>query len=364
MTRSLRLVLAMLLMAGCTPWPAVGTGALRVSHEWHSTLAIYLDSIGATGRSGLVMVDSGGEVTFTHGFGDANRGTRSRNAASTLFELSSIAKVFTAVAIEQQAEAGHLRLDDSLPRFLESVPPDKAGITVRQLLSHTAGLEIYHDTAGDFEPLSKEEALHRILTTKLRYAPGTREGYSNSGYTLLAAILERVSGEPWQGYLQRRVLAPAGLRETWFWGDRAMPESRVAHGYLQGRDVGDPRDWTLTWVGVGAAGMVSTAADLVRFSHAIDDGTLVSAATARDMERAPLGHWALGWELPRADSGRLVMKGGSNDFGFNSQLLRYRADRVTIVLLFNAKVDPEDYPHQRYGPRISRIVLDGLRTPP
>jgi CubicO group peptidase (beta-lactamase class C family) len=279
---------------------------------------------------------------------------------STLFDIASIAKVFTAIAIAQLEETGRIRFTDSLGKFFAAVPPDKSGITVQNLLTHTAGLQAFHDTAGDFEPMTRDEAVRRILADTLRFAPGAKEAYSNSGYTLLAAIVEKVTGMSFQDYVRRNVIDRAGLTHTLFWGDPSIPKPLVATGYV-GADVrGEPWKYPLTWASQGGAGLLMDARDLHRLAAALDSGLLVSRQTELRMRAPLLRKWSQGWEVSQTPGGLLVMKGGASDSGFTAQLRRYVDQDVVVVVLLNSKQSADDWPHIEVGPRVSSIALAGL----
>src|SRR5690606_4253316 len=124
-------------------------------------------------------------------------------------------KDFTTVAILQLVEAGKLSLDDSLRRFFPDAPADKAAITVRHLLNHRAGLPLYaSNSGGDFEPVSRDTLIARVMRMTLESTPGARERYSNTGYSVLAAIIELVSGNSYDVYVRDNIFERAGMKET------------------------------------------------------------------------------------------------------------------------------------------------------
>jgi CubicO group peptidase (beta-lactamase class C family) len=336
------------------PVSANTTGALS------SALDSYVDSLAAAGLSGAVLVARNDTVLDARGFGYANIEKCIRNSDATLFDIGSIVKSFTAVGIAQQIEKGRLKETDPVSRFFKDVPSDKAGITVGQLLTHTSGLQSFHDTAGDFEVMSRAEALRRIFSDSLRFAPGTKEAYSNSGYTLLGMILENVTGVGLQTYFRNSIFAPSGIKEGWFWGEDRMPAERVALGYVANDEKGNPAKWPLTWAGIGASGIVMDVRDLFRFAKAIDNGVLISRATDQSMQRFPFRKWAEGWEVSQTPYGKLVMKGGASEFGFTGQLRRYVDRGVTVVFLLNSRRNDKDYPHVEVGPALADVVFANL----
>lgn len=286
----------------------------------------------------------------------ANAVTGRLNTPLTVFDAGSLAKVFTAIATLQLVEAGKLRLDQTLETLLENVPPDKKRITIHQLLTHTAGLQQYHGN-GDFTPLSREHALKEILAAPLRFEPGSQYRYSNSGHTLLAIIIENVSGIPWTEYLKRHVFQPAGMEFTGFYGDLRWRTSGAAHGYDdRGVDRGSPLSWKGPyWVLIGNGGLVTNVVDLFRWHRVLHRGTLLGPrwvaelATAKESSRGyvPNSYQGIrqvaadvkvsyfGWRWRGPDRVDVLEKGGAMDYG-HTALFRYEPERdVVIIILAN-----------------------------
>ncbi len=169
--------------------------------------------------SGAVLAAEGGEIIYEEAFGDANRELKVPNAVDTRFRIASISKPFTQILVLQQVEDGALDLDgsiaDYLPRY-EGIAADR--ITIEQLLTHSSGIvgewavpelerieRVYH---------SRDELLEHIAGYTLWFEPGSRAGYSNFGYFLLAVIVEEVSGTSYADLLEERICAPAGMENT------------------------------------------------------------------------------------------------------------------------------------------------------
>ncbi|HYE75142.1 MAG TPA: serine hydrolase domain-containing protein, partial [Blastocatellia bacterium] len=157
------------------------------------------------GFSGSVLVAKGETTLLQKGYGLANRDNNIPIKTDTVFSIGSISKRFTAVAIHLLEQQGKLNVNDPITKFFDNVPPDKASITIDQLLRHTSGLGEYHDTKGDFEEMTKAEALQKIFAQQLKFAPGKQEAYSNSGFTLLAMIVEKASGKPFQAFIKESI---------------------------------------------------------------------------------------------------------------------------------------------------------------
>jgi CubicO group peptidase (beta-lactamase class C family) len=279
--------------------------------------------------SGAVLVAHHGRIVLLRGYGRAR--------PNALFDIGSIAKTFTAAAVLRLEQDGRLHVGDPISRYLPDVPPSRRGLTIRELLTHTAGLPQSFDS--DLERVGRAEAVRRILA-----APGPRPGrfaYSNAGYTLLAAIVERVSGMPFTEFVRRRLLLPAGLRSTGWFRSRWL-RGRRALGFAHGRDRGPagsqvPRSWSI----LGAGGMLSTARDLFRWSAALRTDRVLSAreraAYRRGYVRIPGPGGAragFGWVVgtsPRHTP--VILVGGETDYGFTSDFRRFVGEGTTIVTL-------------------------------
>ncbi len=262
------------------------------------------------GFSGAVMVVKGGEVVLHDGYGLADRDKNIPVNKDTVFDIGSITKRFTRAAILKLEEQGKLKRSDTLSSIIDDVPADKAGITIEQVLEHTAGFHEYHDTKGDFEEMDREQALKTILNQKLRFEPGDHMEYSNSGYGLLAVIIELVSEQSYPSFLKEYLFKPAGLTRTGFYRDPLWEEDEVAIGY-EGRKIGkinSPYYWPhMTWALVGGGGMVSSVGELYKWIQAQYDPQASPAAYA-----------------------------GGNDFGFSAVVFEYPNEKNYIFVATNA----------------------------
>jgi CubicO group peptidase (beta-lactamase class C family) len=226
----------------------------------------------AEGFSGVVRIAKNGDVVLEKGYGLANRENRVPFTKSTVVQIGSNTKDFTAVALLQLQQAGLLSVQDKLSKFFPSAPADKRDITIWQLMKHQAGFPL--GLGGDFEPVSREQLLDNAMRFKLLFPPGSRTSYSNTGYAILAAIIEKVSGKTYDEYVRDRILVPLGLTHTGFLLPR-FANRDLAHGYRSnGEDAGTMLDkphasdgpyWNLR----GNGGMLSTVADMHAFYTAL-----------------------------------------------------------------------------------------------
>lgn len=242
------------------------------------------------GFSGVVRIEREGSVLLEKGYGLANRARKIPFTAATVVQIGSNTKDFTAVAILQLQERGKLSMGDSLAKYYPAAPADKRVITIAQLMNHRAGFPL--GVGGDFEPLQRAPFLERAMKTPLLFAPGAKEAYSNTGFSILAAIIEQVSGMTYDAYVQQNILAPIDLRHTGLLLPGFKPDE-LAHGYLAaGSDAGTmlakPHDsdgpyWNLR----GNGGMLSTVSDMHAFYKELFEGTKLMKPETRAVRFNP-----------------------------------------------------------------------------
>lgn len=245
--------------------------------------------------SGTVMVAHRGRPILTRSFGMANKKLSIPNGADTIFDLESITKTFTAVAMARLVQQGKVGLYEKLGTYLDGFPAEIADtVTVHQLLTHTSGLGVHGNDFSDTKEFAEERLTWRsgqevmdgvlaiIRKEKLVFTPGTMNGYSNSGMFVVGAIVERVSGRSYYDYVREHVFAPAGMRSTDFYTRPQVRRNyRIAHDYLTDQ-TGGHTDFTdsedFGFIGTPVNGAYSTVADLVRFARALQNGTLLAPA--------------------------------------------------------------------------------------
>lgn len=189
--------------AGAEP-PATAERSALVQGDSGRKLDEYLSRLEALGYSGGLAVVKGGETVLLKGYGQADREKGVPMRPDSVFNLGSITKPFTAAAILRLQELGTLKTSDPISRFFDGVPEDKAGITLEHLLTHSSGLESDFSPT-DYEPTTREEYVRRALASKLLFAPGQGYEYANAGYSLLAAVVERTTGQDSVPYGEGRV---------------------------------------------------------------------------------------------------------------------------------------------------------------
>jgi CubicO group peptidase (beta-lactamase class C family) len=316
--------------------PAVAGGDESVVRgDLAERLDRFLSDEESAGFNGSVLIAEGGRVILHKGYGYADSQRTERVTVTTPFWIASISKQFAAAAVLTLVERGRLSLQDSLARFFPGAPPDKSGITLHQLLTHTAGLAQNYAADGI---VARDDAVAAILARPLARPPGEGFGYSNDGYNLIAAIVEVSSGLPYETYVRKRLLDPAGLAHTGFWGPGEHPEV-AAMLYGEARDSSDLRP---NWGYRGATGMYSTSGDLYRWYVALDEGRVLSKESRDRMLTAytttPGGTGVgYGWFLSRSPGNTSALwTRGYEDFGHGAVLADYPEDHVTLVVTSNS----------------------------
>jgi CubicO group peptidase (beta-lactamase class C family) len=235
------------------------------------------------GFSGVVRVERDGRLLLRKGYGLSDRERRIPFSDATVVQIGSNTKDFTLVALLRLQQRGRLSLRDSLGKYFAAAPADKRAITLQQLVEHRGGLPI--GLGGDFEALTRDQFLQRALAAPLRAEPGTREIYSNTGYAILAAVIEQITGKSYDAYVRDDLLVPLGLENTGYLLPRFDP-ARIAHGYDHGQDQGhvllkphapDGPYWNLR----GNGGMVSTVEDMHAFYRVLFDSDRLLTRQAR-----------------------------------------------------------------------------------
>jgi len=301
---------------------------------------------GAIGFAGAITVARDARIRLARGYGAADAAGRRAMTPATVIDIGSVSKQFTAAAIMHLAEQGRLTPADSIARFLPGVPPDKAGITIHQLLTHSAGLP--GDAAAVREARTKAAAVAAALALPLATPPGTGYRYSNSGYVLLAAIIEAASGESYAAVLAR-LWRKAGLRATgWAMVGRAGVTIAEGRNLAGSGPTPDPAHWLgdgPNWGRRGPGALLSTSRDLIRWTAALRRGRVLAPATLRTMLRPHVrepgalpSFYGYGWTISRLPEGRCrIWHDGSNSRHFNV-LSVYPEDRtVTHVASLEAR---------------------------
>jgi CubicO group peptidase (beta-lactamase class C family) len=323
----MRRLIALLTLAAAVPASTAAAADPRVDR--------FLQAQAAAGFSGAVLAVWHGRVVVDRGYGLADRRRGIPVTSRTVFDVGSITKVFTAATVVRLAEEGRLRLDDRLTRFLPSIPADKRSITLRQLLGHRSGLPLM--PLRPLADVSRDQAVREALALPLLHRPGARKSYSNVGYALLAAVIERASGVTYESALRGRVFRPAGMTRTGFAGESRWRARDVAIGYGNQRRAGRnaPDTYSIKWPLKGAGGVASTTRDLAAWVAAVHAGRIVRKANVAELYRLAIGPTPPG--LPPEHG-----YGGATSFGFNADVEERPREPGLVIVLTNANLLPRE----------------------
>ena len=308
------------------------------------------------GASVLLIRD--GKAVLRKGYGMANLEVHEVATPATNYRLASVTKQFTAAAILLLAEDGQLHLDDRVRQWLPSLPAATDAITIRELLTHTGGMIDYEDVMPTTQAtqLRDIDVLHLLETQDhLYFAPGSHYRYSNGGYSMLALIVEKVSGLRFEEFLKQRIFDPLGMRHPLAYVSDGPSVSHRAYGYSESATGWTRTDQSLTSAVLGDGGIYSSIDDLARWDAALYSDRLLSSKsrelafhpwTATDDADVSYG---FGWRI----TGESLWHSGES-IGFRNVFVRYPQQHLSVIILSNRN-DPEPY---RMALAIARRYLD------
>jgi CubicO group peptidase (beta-lactamase class C family) len=331
---------------------------VNVANEAEALKAIesLLDTQAAEDRfSGAILIAKNGKPLFKKAYGVANKITGQTNRTDTKFNLGSMNKMFTAVAVAQLAEQGKLSFDDKVGKYLPDYPNadvrDK--VTIHQLLTHTAGLGSYWNKRFDERRTTirtVNDYLSLFAEDKLLFEPGARFQYSNSGFIVLGAIIEKVSAMSYYDYVREHIYKPAGMSNTDAY-ESSVATPNLAMGYTKNDEHSDAplakrKENTDSRPNRGgpAGGGYSTVEDLVNFANALTTNRLLSAkytalVTTSKVEMGPGAKYAYGFGDIPVDGKRTIGHNGGAP-GISADLSIFTESGYTVAMMAN--YDPED----------------------
>jgi CubicO group peptidase (beta-lactamase class C family) len=358
-------LLVVLGMAACSSAP------LEPSRE---PIADFLARTLPEGPGGTVIAARGEQIVHCEGFGMADREARIAATCDTVYDMGSVTKQFTAAAILKLEMLGKLRVTDPINNYVGPVPADKRGITLHHLLTHTAGL--VEGLGDDYDVLSREDMLVEALASKPQSAPGEEFSYSNVGYSVLAAIVEKVSGLGYEQFLARHLFAPAGMTSTGYVLPRWERDQVAVEYDAEGRGHGRPyeRPWAADgpyWNLRGNGGLLSTARDMCRWHHALTGNAVLSASARTKLFdpsiRVPDSDesYAYGWAIVDAGDERIAWHDGGNGWSIAGYARSLNDSPDDAVMTFWASNQPFREPGwnlEDLEPGLTLGILDRVRS--
>lgn len=311
-----------------------------------------------------LAVARGGRVIYEQGYGFADLENRIPATASTVYRVGSITKQFTAAAVMRLVDEGRIRLDAPVTEYIPDYPTRGNAVTVASLLNHTSGIRNFTTMQRWWETMALEMPPARLMTVfrdePFDFPSGTRFSYTNSGYTLLGIIIERVTGRPYGSWLHEFLFAPLELPHTSYCDDDLLVPNR-ARGYKYDGDHFINAAYVSMSQAYAAGAVCSSALDLIRWSHALASGSVVSRDAYRQMSTAGTlsdgtqVEYGYGLAVSFLEGHRRVNHVGGT-LGFSGQYSHYTDDDVTIVVLSNT----EGFNAAHVEAEIARLIL-GVR---
>ncbi len=352
---SVLLVLSALPLRVCAQTPANQT-AVVASQDLAPKIDEYMNALVKAGWfNGSILIAREGKVIMNKGYGMANFELDVPNTPQTKFRLGSITKPFTAMAIMLLQERGKLSLQDSICKYVADCPAAWQPITIHHLLSHTSGLA-KHDKAGDYlkiamMPMTLQQMIESFKKKPADFKPGEKFDYNNNGYILLGYVIEKVSGQSYEGFLRENIFAPLKMADSGYDNHDPIIKNRAAgyraeDGKLFNAAYTDPSQ------PFSAGALYSTTGDLLLLDQALYDGRILSPKSIETMFTPVLANYGYGWFMMQQANRRAIMHPGGVP-GFSAMITRFPESKVLIVLLSNM----DNMPIIRAGNDLGAIVF-------
>src|SRR5277367_3419409 len=304
---------------------------------------------------GSVLVARGNDILFDRSYGDANLEWDIPNSPSTKFRLGSITKQFTAASILLLEERGKLSVNDPVKKYIPDAPAAWDKITIFNLLTHTSGIPNFTSFSDypSHEPFAAtpEQVVAWFRDNPLDFQPGEKWSYSNSGYVLLGYLIEKISGDSYQKFLQENIFTPLGMKDSGYDSNSAIILHR-ASGYVPGPSGPANAGYINMTVPLSAGGLYSTTQDLLLWEQGLFGGKLLSASSLQKMTTPFKSDYAFGLGV-RVVNGHKVIDHNGGIEGFNTHLAYYPDEKLTVIVLGNMNgLAPDDI-----GAKLARIAL-------
>lgn len=294
--------------------------------------------------NGSVLVVQQDKTVFQKSYGFANKEWGIANNADTKFRIGSITKQFTAMLIMQLKQAGKLNLHEKITTYLPWYPKETGDkITIHHLLTHSSGLPNYTESADAMNDINMHDYLPEEIAKKycigqLRFEPGTRFEYCNTGYFLLGVIIESLTKKPFAEVIQEKILDPAGMKNTGMDNPKQLVLNR-ASGYAYGFDGYTNADYinpsTATYA---AGGLYATPQDLYLWQKALYGDKLLAKENRELMFTPNLGNYGYGLYIVKTKADTIIGHNGGLH-GFSSSMLHFSKDKITVIIFDNTRVD-------------------------
>lgn len=306
--------------------------------------ALFKTHYKATDPGATVIVVKDGKTVFRKAYGAANLDSKTALTPGTVLRLGSITKQFTAVAILMLADESKLALNDPVTRFFPDYPTGGKVITVEHLLTHTSGIASFTGKPDYVANMAKDVRVGQMIDSfkndPLEFEPGTEYRYNNSGYFLLGAIIEQVSGQTYASFLEQRIFTPLGMKDTAYEGSERGKAPRAV-GYTATEKTYVPSAPLSMSQPYAAGALVSTVDDLAKWDAAIAAGKLLKPAswklafTPYMLTPQKSAEYGYGWHVGTLQGAPVIDHGGGIN-GFRTYALRLPQQKIFVAVLANA----------------------------
>ena len=300
-----------------------------------------------------LLVSKHGKPIRSEGYGVSNLELHVKATPETIYQSGSVGKQFAATAVMMLVEAGKVGLEDPLTKYFPEAPSSWKQVTVRELLSHTAGFTDYPKDFDERKDYTEAELVKIVEAIPLAYPPGTSWSYSNLGYLTLGILIHKVTGEFYGDFLQQKIFRPLEMSTTRIISEADIIPNRSA-GYRLVNGELKNQEWVSPSLNTTADGsLYFSILDLAKWDAALyTDRLLKKSSLAQMWTVAPLrngqpnsGHYGYGWFIEAQDGHRLIEHEGQWQ-GFETQISRYVDDELTVVVLTNlAEAKPDLIAH-------------------
>jgi CubicO group peptidase (beta-lactamase class C family) len=328
------------------------------------------------GFSGQLLVARKGKIILAKGYGLADREKQSPVTTDTAGPIGSVTKQFTGAAILKLEMQGKLNINDPITKYFKDAPPDKEGITIHHLLTHTSGIPT---PVGRCQAsTTRDDFVRMALNSKLESKPGEKYSYSNHGYELLGAIIEIASGKSYEQYLNDNLFRPSGMNKTGNFLPAWKP-NQITVGYRDGKrwgtffekiydlDLPATKPNGYVWCSQASGGILSTVNDLYKWHLALEGNRVLSAEAKRKYftphvaeGEGATSYYGYGWAIfttPRKTK-LIAHNGGVNDV-FYANFRRYVEEQVVFIIITNSLFKEQG--EREVSREVSQIIFNTSR---
>jgi CubicO group peptidase (beta-lactamase class C family) len=307
-----------------------------------------------------LLVARDGKIVRAKGYGLANVELQAPVKPETVFQSGSVGKQFTATAVMMLVEEGKIKLDDPITDYLKDAPPTWQQVTIRELLSHTAGFGDYPEKFDFRKDYTEADELKIVEGIPLAFTPGTKWSYSNLGYLTLGVLIHQVTGEFYGDFLQKRIFGPLNMSTARIISEADIIPNRAA-GYRLVKGQLKNQEWVSPTVNTTADGsLYFSILDLAKWDAALYTEKLLKRsgfeqmwAVAKLTNGQPnSGQYGFAWFIRAKDGHRLLSHGGAWQ-GFETHISRYVDEKLTVVVLTNL----EDADPGRVADHVAEVYL-------